>query len=167
MSLSLFFAPYNQSNLQSESLSRRALDQFDELNPAADSVCPWDCWFQLHKQKHSQIPAAKISAKQTSPPSITITTTVRRFVRGAAQAYFTRRIQSRCPISHRTAGCGSAGGNISNFRFSELYPKKLHPPPSPSPSTIRTHRKAVSAPFKHAVSNGNLHLSPRLIVVGL
>jgi hypothetical protein len=49
----------------------------------------------------------------------------------------------------------------------KIPPNKPHPPQIPSPPTVRTPWKVVSAPFKHAELNGNLHLFARLMVVEL
>ena len=45
--LSLFFPPYNQSNLVLESPSRWFLDLFDVLNPVVASVLSYHRWLGL------------------------------------------------------------------------------------------------------------------------
>ena len=73
MSLSLFFPPCNQLNLQSESLSRRVLDQFDELNPAVTSFVHGMAGSGSTGKSIQNSGSKGILPQQTSPPSITIT----------------------------------------------------------------------------------------------
>jgi hypothetical protein len=69
------FTPlYHHHHYSQKIRERCSLGLFDALNLVVASVCPWDCWFQLHKQKPSKIPAAKNSAHQTSLPPKSITT---------------------------------------------------------------------------------------------
>ena len=57
--------------------------------------------------------------------------------------------------------------HAETFPIFRILPTKLHPLQTPSPPTVRTLWKVVSAPFEHAESNGDLRLFARLMAVEL
>src|SRR5271154_4675738 len=57
--------------LQSESLGRLVLDQFDAPNPLVASICRWDCWLLMYKQNRAQFLRAKNSGSFFRPPLTT------------------------------------------------------------------------------------------------
>ena len=163
---SLFFPPYNQFNLLSETLARWFLDLFDELNPMVTSTwCP-DWWLWSWRWNIENSPARKIPPKKLHPPQTPSPPTVRTPWKVVSTPFDHAKSNDNLRLFARLM-VAELGAKCWKLRQHEKFHHQTSPPQTLSPPTIRTPWKVISAPFDYAKSNDNLHLFARLMVAEL